>query len=452
MHIFVSGAGSGKTTNMAKLLYEVDPIEGKNIYCIAFTHAAVDNITEKVQKQFGYIPEYLKISTIHSFLYKELIDPFHFLLYGQHFQTITDIVLPEKIVLKNKQISELKTENCLHQTIIPEVAKWIVAGKSGEKQTTKKIRKKILLFFNSYCQKIVIDEAQDLDQNMMKILKILDDNGIQLELYGDPKQDVKGYNCFRKLIDSTENIFYNNNCYRSPALHLSLSNRLAKLEEQQISVADNKFGCLELLFESDIQDMPGVMNGYGLVYISKKNDRFQTHTYNQKNFSSVLREIEREIDKKWNKRKTETEIRRYSFYVTEQIFNSCDPKESLNYWINVKKAFDYPGKTVYARLMNLLKDSKVDETPNVLCKTIESIKGLEDEKCLFILTTDLAPYLLGEKVDDNKTKHLLYVALTRSLDKLTIFVTKEVERKYYREKIRKSMMLNKAEPLPNSII
>ena len=62
--------------------------------------------------------------------------------------------------------------------------------------------------------------------------------------------------------------------------------------------------------------------------------------------------------------------------------------------------------------------------------SIESIKGLEAERCLFILTTDLAPYLFGKKTEDNKTSHLLYVALTRSLDNLTILVTKEVEAVY----------------------
>lgn len=63
------------------------------------------------------------------------------------------------------------------------------------------------------------------------------------------------------------------------------------------------------------------------------------------------------------------------------------------------------------------------------------MKGLEAENCLLILTTDLAPYLLGDKSDDNKTKHLLYVALTRSSSELTILVTEKVERLYGREKI-----------------
>lgn len=42
---------------------------------------------------------------------------------------------------------------------------------------------------------------------------------------------------------------------------------------------------------------------------------------------------------------------------------------------------------------------------------------------------------MGKKRADNKTKNKLYVALTRSLENLTILVTKEVEEKYGRDVI-----------------
>ena len=42
---------------------------------------------------------------------------------------------------------------------------------------------------------------------------------------------------------------------------------------------------------------------------------------------------------------------------------------------------------------------------------------------------------IQQKVVENKTKHLLYVALTRSLKDLTILITMEVEDKYRKENI-----------------
>ena len=48
-------------------------------------------------------------------------------------------------------------------------------------------------------------------------------------------------------------------------------------------------------------------------------------------------------------------------------------------------------------------------------------------------STDLAAYLFGGKRDDTTTKNRLYVALIRSLDKLTNFITAQVEAKYGRK-------------------
>ena len=90
----------------------------------------------------------------------------------------------------------------------------------------------------------------------------------------------------------------------------------------------------------------------------------------------------------------------------------------------------------YAKVISALQKSneRVNDIPIV--NTIESIKGQDGKSCLFILTTDLAAYLFGEKVVENKTKNKLYVALTRSVNALTILVTQEVENKYGADYIR----------------
>lgn len=49
---------------------------------------------------------------------------------------------------------------------------------------------------------------------------------------------------------------------------------------------------------------------------------------------------------------------------------------------------------------------------------------------MFILTKDLYPYFSKEKTDENKMKNYLYVGLTRSKEKLTILITKEIENKF----------------------
>ena len=55
---------------------------------------------------------------------------------------------------------------------------------------------------------------------------------------------------------------------------------------------------------------------------------------------------------------------------------------------------------------------------------------------MFILTPDLAIYLFKLKNDNTKYKNRLYVALTRSLNKLTIYVDSNVEKQYGKKFIK----------------
>ncbi len=89
----------------------------------------------------------------------------------------------------------------------------------------------------------------------------------------------------------------------------------------------------------------------------------------------------------------------------------------------------------YASIISILKPIKNNQPVCPVVSSIESIKGLEGDNCLFILTTDLAAYLFQAKNEENKTKNALYVALTRSTKNLTIYITAEVENKYSREQI-----------------
>ena len=62
---------------------------------------------------------------------------------------------------------------------------------------------------------------------------------------------------------------------------------------------------------------------------------------------------------------------------------------------------------------------------------------MEGEKCLFVHTNDVAAYLFNDNnTEANKTKNKLYVALTRSLNELSIYILKEVENKYTKKRIQ----------------
>lgn len=92
----------------------------------------------------------------------------------------------------------------------------------------------------------------------------------------------------------------------------------------------------------------------------------------------------------------------------------------------------------YGIIINIFEDeSPIIQEDKIFVKSIDYIKGMEGEKCLFILTNDLAAYLFNDNnTEANKTKNKLYVALTRSLNELSIYILKEVENKYTKKRIQ----------------
>lgn len=298
------------------------------------------------------------------------------------------------------------------------------------------MRSRIRTRFAAYCYKVYVDEAQDIDENMRIVFEAMSDAGVEIEMFGDPKQDVKGHNCYRELISKSSDVRYIEKCHRCPQIHLLLSNLLAEDSEKQIADANNSKGSIQIFFESEIEEIAEHIEQkkYGLVYICRKNSRFDTHGSDKQDsrFVNLNEEIQEALLRKHNGHKTDVEIRRAAYFVAERIIHDFDsygnPAKAINKWTH-NGTFDYDKKQ-YAKICKILKAVGAAEGKGIKVRSIESIKGLEDEKCLFILTNDLAPYLFGEKTTDNKTKHLLYVALTRSKDELAILVTREVETAY----------------------
>ena len=440
MQINVAGAGAGKTSKMADLLSRIDIPDGKVVFCIAFTNSSVENVEKKYLRKYGRIPDNIKISTIHSFLYQELIHPYYYLLFGKHYQNLSTIPLPSVPAFKNKKITELESQDILHIERIPERAKWVVYKKTNDTKTVCDNRAKMLSTFAQYCHSILIDEAQDIGKDVKTVIDSLAEAGIEIVLYGDPKQDIRGGGHFQKLIDAESEPHYIRECFRCPQIHLNISNTLADEKQRQFSSSENAAGKVSIVFESETDVAAFIKdNDFGLQYISKKNERFETHSEKLDNRIDLLfYEVQRAIAKKWSTEKPELTINRAAYYISERMLMDYDVSNNSAAEINkrIKSGwFDYPGNKEYAQMNAAFEKESTEANPVMLVSSIESIKGLESENCLFILTTDLAPYLFLENTDENRTKHLLYVALTRSLKDLTILVTKEVEKRYQKEYI-----------------
>ena len=439
MKIGIAGAGAGKTTAMAntivKLRYETD--ENKNIFCITFTNNAVSCIEQKLHDYYEIIPNNIIVSTIHSFFYREFIKPYYFLLFGKQYDRISIAPLPQKLEYKNAKIKRLEERNILHQTVIPERAKWVAAKKSDDRKAVKDKREIIKKVFKEYCGGICIDEAQDVDSDMQLIIEALHEMGIFLMLMGDPKQDLKGHKCLKSLIEKyKDSVDYIGICHRCPQIHLVLSNSIVNIQEQQHS--DKEGGLITIWFEKD-KPCSELINeeDFDLCYISQKHGKYETHSAETaKSISFALsEEIESEMRRLYPD-KTGLVLLRASYYYAELLLeNYAATNDKMKAMRETFKNETLSNKA-YGVIINMLSDYSVTlGEEKVLVNSIDSIKGQEGENCLFILTTDLAAYLFGEKTEDTIMKSRLYVALTRSLDRLTIFITEEVETKYKRKDI-----------------
>lgn len=432
MKITVAGAGAGKTTTMAsKIVDTLASIQDyQNIYCLAFSNAAVSRIKEKLAEYYTEVPSNIIVCTIHSFFYQEIISPYYFLLFGKQYEYISPINLPDDPSFKNKKIRELDDSGIIHISVIPQRAKWVVVKKTGDKKKDRYVRSQLVNAIACYCGKIFVDEAQDIDDDTLAIIQALDVAGIPIELIGDPKQDLHGHGSFRKLLSLHEaDTSYVSICHRCPQQHLKISNILVSDEEKQTS--EKKEGVVNLVFESNIKPSEFIKAGnFDLAYISARNKRFETHSCEDSTnyFESLNHEIS-EIVKQRCPKISKYLIAKSSYYLTYRMIRDINSGVELK---NVIRQY-FAGtldRQQYAKIISILQKPAKEVAEIPIVSTIEGIKGQDGNNCLFVLTTDLAPYLFGKNTTENKTKNKLYVALTRSLNRLTILVALEVEEKY----------------------
>lgn len=433
MDIIVAGAGAGKTSSMARMVLDryKGVTDGKIIYVIAYTNAAKDSIRKKIVELHGSIPNQVFIETSHAFLIREIIFPFNHLLFDQQFIQVSQYKLSDNPRYKAIKIKDLEANKIIHVEKVTERAKWIVCKKTRDKKITREKREKILGIISRYLDSVFIDEAQDIDEHFAEIIKMLDSKGIKMYLVGDPKQDLRGRSIFKEIVYTykhrTEFIANNHRC---PILHVNLANQYILEEERQIPQT-SELGLVSFEFESQVSKDDFINpNNWDYVYIYKKNERFQTHVYDEGKEQNINYELKLLVGKSKVKKH---EVDKTVYLLNKIIFDTLDQTNSnipifkiVEKHLDIKLEPQDMGKLGGA--LNLLRE--VPTGGEILVNSIDSIKGLEGDRCLFVLTTDLAAYLFKEKSDQNKMLNYLYVALTRAKKEIVFLITLEVESKY----------------------
>lgn len=205
---------------------------------------------------------------------------------------------------------------------------------------------------------------------------------------------------------------------RIPECHLRISNLFCPSSEEQTTIS-NVEGKIFYVFSSDEKFLE-LYKQYrardALIYIRQETELFSTHNFSN-SFSleeSICEKLLEKVDSKYDKDAFLKTIEKHLINFTLKN----DAKKAIqSFTKNFKIELE---KNEYAKLINDLTFE--DTSKKIQVKSIDKVKGLENELCMFIIDNALLEYLFKNKLDVNKEMMRLYVALTRSKSDLILVV------------------------------
>ncbi len=440
--IQIAGAGAGKTYTLAEkiLVRHHKKDNDKIIYAISFTNYAKRNIEQRVAElNNGLMPSDICIETVHSFLLNEIIYPFSQYYFGKAFSKATSMKLPIEIKLQKYQLKRVNERGIIHNSQVFNKAKQMIVDGKGETKAKHRKKELIIEYLQASVDALFIDEAQDLDADALTLFGKLSES-IYAYIVGDPKQSIKYPKDFREF---TERIRENNSVFhmlspntitrRMPECHLRISNLFCPADERQTTISDVK-GEIYYLYLTD-EKFSKLYESFdflkALIYIRQETDTFTTQ--DSKSVFSLEETVREKLLEKIN-----------SDYDSDAFVKSIE-----KYFINLTLKKGEKGaiqsftkhfgialeNNEYAKLINDLKIENKEKKLKV--KSIDKIKGLENELCMFIMDNTMLEYLFGKKQETNKEMMRLYVALTRSKSDLILVIDKLSIKKFTDKQIEK---------------
>ena len=216
-----------------------------------------------------------------------------------------------------------------------------------------------------------------------------------------------------------------------------LSNLICIDSQKQKTKKRNK-GTINYIYTDDpnfTKIYNSFQNEQSICYIKRKSNLFNTHSQNGKKIDSLLlNEI------LINKNKTDDEDA-FLYEKIKELYNNIEQSQNISkgLYYFAKNNNIYLSKINYAKIASSLEEYSNFKQFNVL--SIDKIKGLEKENCMFILDDSLLEYLFEEKQVQNKEKNYLYVGLTRSTNFLLLVVDNSNLKKF--NKLYIDMMMKK---------
>ena len=435
IEVQIAGAGAGKTYGLAKTL--IEHIEActshKKTFALTYTNSATAKIEQEIIKQHGFIPSNLCIQTVHSFLLNEIIYPFSSFTLGDVYNDASIMMLPSDARFKNWHLKRLKDKNIIHAESVYNIAKQIVdetTSKHNNRAKKDKVRR-LLAILGSCFDKIFIDEVQDLDKDALRFFEVLGSNDIDIYMIGDPKQAIKYPQDLDAFVQKVAQKDYatilpiNNQTRRIPTEILAVSNSFCYEDQQQESLSE-MVGELMYIESTDgryDELLTNYLDTKQLVCIDKKNGRYTTSSKHKYAFPREIEEMIRDSNHK--KDKTLFVKAAFSDFMDDAI--KQDNKRAISGLIARHKL--KLNKQHFAQLHELC-DSCTKNDVQFRVQSIDSIKGLDADTCVIILSSNTLKYLTQNAISEanrfNKEWKKVYVALTRAKKRLVLALDHEL--------------------------
>lgn len=434
IEVQIAGAGAGKTYGLANTL--IRHIEActshKKTFALTYTNTATAKIEQEIIKQHGFMPPNLYIQTVHSFLLNEIIYPFSSFTLGDVYNDTSIMMLPPP-KYKNSLFARLRKINVIHTDNVYNIAKQIVdeaISKHNNKAKKDRVRR-LLAILESCFDKIFIDEVQDLDGDALRFFEVLGSNDIDVYMIGDPKQAIKypqAFDAFVKKVTLKEyvNILpINNQTRRVPTKILAVSNRFCYEDQQQESLSE-VVG--ELIYIESVDGrydelLTNYIDTKQIVCIDEKNGRYTTSSKHKYAFPREIEEMIRES----NHKKDKTLFVKAAFADFMEHAINEDNKRAINKLITRHSLI--LSKQQFAQLHELC-NSCTKNGVQFKVQSIDSIKGLDAETCVIILSSNTLKYLtqngINKEKQFNKEWKRVYVALTRAKKRLVLALDHEL--------------------------
>ncbi|MHA2760732.1 UvrD-helicase domain-containing protein [Vibrio harveyi] len=433
IEVQIAGAGAGKTYGLAKTL--IDHIKActshKKTFALTYTNSATTKIEQEIIKQHGFIPSNLCIQTVHSFLLNEIIYPFSSFTLGDVYNDTSIMISNPKY--KNALFARLKKINVIHTDNVYNIAKQIVdetTSKHNNRAKKAKVRR-LLAILGSCFDKIFIDEVQDLDKDALRFFDVLGCNDIDVYMIGDPKQAIKFPQDLDAFVQKVAPKEYatilpiNNQTRRVPTEILAVSNSFCYEDQQQESLSE-MVGELMYIESTDgryDELLTNYLDTKQLVCIDKKNGRYTTSSKHKHAFPREIEEMIRDSNHKKDK----------ALFVKAAFSDFMDDVAEVGARTAINRLKASHGLTLngqhFAQLYELCNSCTGNDV-QFKVQSIESIKGLDADVCVIILSSNTLKYLTQNGISEasrfNKEWKKVYVALTRAKKRLVLALDHEL--------------------------